>query len=219
MLYVLRVSLPDQPGSLGDVAATLGTIGADIVSLRVIDRDSFNAVDEICVAGTGMSPERLRVAVESVPGVVCEIVRRIARVPDPLGGLQLADKLARIEAEPYECLAEGLPEALGATWALVMRVTSDGPRAEAVSSDAPPFGVMETPWLPITGPRKLPLGHWAPTNWRMHRFELAAAPLSDPFEFVIVGRWAGMRFRPTELRQLGLLSDMAVRARRVLAPA
>ncbi|MEX0874376.1 MAG: hypothetical protein WD646_12955 [Actinomycetota bacterium] len=219
MLYVLRVSLPDQPGSLGEVCAALGGIGADIVSLRVIDRDSFNAVDEICVAGTGISPERIRTAVESAPGVVVEIVRRIARVLDPLGALQLADKLARIEAEPYESLCEGLPEALGATWALAMKVTGDGPVAIATSADSPPHGVMETPWLPITGPRKLPLGHWAPTNWRMHRFELAAAPLSDPFEFVIVGRWAGMRFRPTELRQIGLLSDLAVRARRVLAPA
>ena len=50
-----------------------------------------------------------------------------------------------------------------------------------------------------------------PPSWRLHRYELAASPLDEPNRFVIVGRPTGMRFTTVELRQLELLTDMAVR--------
>ncbi|MGH2760686.1 MAG: amino acid-binding protein [Actinomycetota bacterium] len=214
VLYVLRVSLPDRPGSLGQLASELGRLPADIVSLRVIDRDSFQAIDEICVEGEGLSPEKLREAAQRAPSVMVETVRRIARVPDPLGGLVLADRLARGVGSPLLTLVEGLPDALGAAWALALSVEADGAQVGAASSEAPSPGLMDTPWLPLTKARRLPLGEWAPMNWRMHRFELAAAPLATAFDFVLIGRWAGMRFRPSELRQLELLADMAIRSDR-----
>jgi hypothetical protein len=219
VLYVLRVSLPDRPGSLGQLASEIGRLPADIVSLRVIDRDSFQAVDEICVEGEGISPEKLREAAQRAPSVMVETVRRIARVPDPLSGLVLADRLARGAGNPLLTLVEGLPDALGAAWALAITVEPDGAQVGAASSEAPNPGVMDTPWLPLTKARRLPLGDWAPMNWRMHRFELAAAPVSSAFDFVIVGRWAGMRFRPSELRQLELLTDMAMRTDRSMSAA
>lgn len=211
MLYVLRVSLPDRPGSLGTLASELGELGADIVSLRVIERDSFQAVDEICVEGEALSPERIKQAAERTPSAMVETVRRISRVPDPLSGLVLADRLARGLGDPMLTLVEGLPNALTAAWAMALSHERDGAQIGAVSADAPAPGLMETPWLPLTGARRLPIGDWAPTNWRMHRYELAVAPLATPMRYVIVGRWAGMRFRPSELRQLELLADMAVR--------
>ena len=214
MLYVLRVALPDRPGSLGQLASELGALGADIVSLRVIDRDSFQAVDEICVEGEGLSPERIRDSAQRAPSVIVETVRRIARIPDPLSALALADRIVRGAGDPVHTLVEGLPDALSAAWALALSVERDGSQIGASSADAPNPGVMDTPWLPLTGARRLPLGDWAPVNWRMHNFELSAAPLSSSFDFVIVGRWAGMRFRPSELRQLELLADMATRAAR-----
>src|SRR3954470_2900700 len=45
--YHLRVTLPDRPGSLGSLAAALGRAGADIESVAVVERDSFDAVDDI----------------------------------------------------------------------------------------------------------------------------------------------------------------------------
>jgi hypothetical protein len=212
MLYVMRVSLPDRPGSLGQLASELGRLPADIVSLRVIERDSFQAVDEICIEGEGLSPERLREAAGKAPSVMVETVRRIARIPDPLSGLVLADSLVRGIGDPLLTLVEGLPDALTAAWAMALSSEPDGAQVGAASADAPGLGLMDTPWLPLTGARRLPLGEWAPANWRMHRFQLAVAPLSNSLQFVIVGRWAGMRFRPSELRQLELLTDMAIRS-------
>ncbi len=212
MLYVMRVFLPDRPGSLGQLATELGNLPSDIVSLRVIDRDAFQAVDEICIEGEGLSPEKVRAAADRAPGVMVESLRRIARVPDPLAGLALADRLARRIGDPTRTLVEGLPDALTAAWALALTAEADGAQGGAASPEAPVPGLIDTPWLPLTSARRLPLGDWAPMNWRMHGFELAAAPLSSSFHFVIVGRWAGMRFRVSELRQLELLADMSVRA-------
>jgi hypothetical protein len=49
MLLRLRVELPDRPGSLGQVARTLGVVGADIVSVIVLERAQGRAVDDFTV--------------------------------------------------------------------------------------------------------------------------------------------------------------------------
>jgi hypothetical protein len=195
------------------VAGALGALPADIVSLRVIDREHRHAVDEICVEAQGILPDAMRDAVQAVPATVVETIRRIERIPDPLAALEVADRLVRRDGHPIETLIEGLPEALPASWAMALDA-ADGPLVRVASNGAPPPGDLDTPWLPLVGARRLELGERMPPRWRMSRFELAAAPLDSASSFVIVGRWAGMRFRTSELRSLELLSDLAVRSLR-----
>ena len=38
MSFLIRVQLPDKPGALGAVATALGGIGADILSVDVVER-------------------------------------------------------------------------------------------------------------------------------------------------------------------------------------
>jgi hypothetical protein len=47
--YLLRVELDDRPGSLGSLALALGSVGADILSLDVIERGSGSAIDDLVV--------------------------------------------------------------------------------------------------------------------------------------------------------------------------
>jgi hypothetical protein len=212
MLYVLRVSLPDIPGSLGSAATALSAVGANIVNLRVIDRDGNHAFDEICVEAESVLPEDLRKAVEGCPGVVVETIRRISRIPDPLGALTLADRLARGEGPPIDVLISGLPDALSASWAMALEASDRGLATLSATPDAPAPGILEAPWLPLVGARRLEVTDRMPPGWRMHRYELGAAPLDDPKRFLIIGRPTGMRLSASELRQLELLADMAVRA-------
>jgi hypothetical protein len=212
VLYVLRVSLPDVPGSLGAAATALSEVGANIVSLRVIDRDGNHAFDEVCVEAESVLPEDIRTAVEKCPGVVVETIRRIARIPDPLAALTLADRLARGEGPPIDVLVSGLPDAFSASWATALEASDGGMVVIAATPEAPATGVLEAPWLPLVGARRLEVTDRMPPGWRMHRYELAAAPLDAPARFVLVGRPTGMRFIAGELRQLELLADMAVRA-------
>ena len=213
VLYVMRVSLPDVPGTLGATATALSNVGANIVSLRVIDRDANHAFDEICIEATSLLPEDLRRAVEGAGrGVVVETIRRIPRIPDPLGALTLADRLARGEGPPVEVLVKGLPEAMSSSWAMALESIDGELRVVSATPDAPSPGILEAPWLPLIGARRLEVTDRMPPGWRLHRYELAAAPLDEPHRFVLIGRPTGMRFIGNDLRQLELLADMAVRS-------
>jgi hypothetical protein len=213
MLYTVRLSLPDRPGTLGSIATSISHVPASILTLRVVEHDGDYAVDELVVKAEGASPEALRDAAQAIPGVAVECVRRVQSEPDPLAALLLADRLNRGIGPPIQSLVDGLPEALPAAWAIAFDV-QDELTLLATSPDAPVPGMLETPWLPLEGARRLHFGEWLPQRWRMSRFELAAAPLGSPTAFVIVGRWPGMRFRPAELRQLDILTGMALRAPR-----
>ena len=47
---VSRIELVDRPGSLGSLAVALGSAGADILSLDVVERMSGYAIDDLVVA-------------------------------------------------------------------------------------------------------------------------------------------------------------------------
>ena len=47
--YLLRVQLEDRPGSLGSLAVALGSVGADILSLDVVERGTGYAIDDLVV--------------------------------------------------------------------------------------------------------------------------------------------------------------------------
>ena len=48
MAFLLRVELPDVPGSLGALATALGTAGADIEAIEIVEhRAGGVAVDDV----------------------------------------------------------------------------------------------------------------------------------------------------------------------------
>lgn len=65
--YLLRVYLQDRPGSLGLLAVQLGSVGADILSLEVVERADGYAVDDLVVeVAPGSLPDTLITAAEKV---------------------------------------------------------------------------------------------------------------------------------------------------------
>ena len=70
MSYLLRVRLTDRPGSLGSLAVALGSVGADILSLDVVERGEGFAVDDIVVdLGPQSLPDTLITAAEALDGI------------------------------------------------------------------------------------------------------------------------------------------------------
>lgn len=47
--YLLRIELVDRPGSLGSLAVALGSVGADILSLDVVERAAGYAIDDLVI--------------------------------------------------------------------------------------------------------------------------------------------------------------------------
>ena len=129
MLLRVRVALPDRPGSLGQVARTLGVAGADIVQVVVLERLGGRAVDDFTVVWPGGSGvERLRAGLASMPGVRVDGIWRA--IGAPVGGGFDAELLARVATNPEDGIAilvDAIPALLAADWAAVLSVPSDWP--------------------------------------------------------------------------------------------
>lgn len=127
MLLRVRVTLPDRPGTLGQVARTLGVCGADIVQVVVLERLGGRAVDDFTVVWPGAARlERLLVGLAAIPGVRVDGVWRAIGAPTTTG--QDAELLAQIAANPADgvaTLVDAVPGLLAADWAVAAVVPLD----------------------------------------------------------------------------------------------
>jgi ACT domain-containing protein len=80
--YLLRVSLPDRPGALGQVASRIGAVGGDIVAIDILSRGEGQAVDEFVVELAGEElMDLLHHEIHEVDGVRLVDVVRHPRAP------------------------------------------------------------------------------------------------------------------------------------------
>lgn len=214
MLFSLRISLPDRPGTLGLVASAFGRGGANILTLDVVGSEGDLAVDDMVVEAPEGLTRALLLAREDVPGLVVEELTPHEAFEDLMSSLELAVVLA----EPAKCslqvLVERLPEALRADWCAVVRGGSEGLEVLDSGVGAPRLEGIGGSWLPVERVRRLPPADWMPASWTigpgsnggLGKFELAAAPLDEPFTAVMVARRERPQFRKSELRELELLA-------------
>ena len=205
--YLLRVVLPDRPGMLGAVATALGEVGADILSLDVVERGPAGAVDDLLVElPPGGLVDRLITSAQSVTGVYVESVRPYAGAPDLHRDLELVDALAAAPHEALQVLVDHAPGVFRAGWALAL---VEG-RIVAASRGAPedaPSGLPVT-----TAARRVDAGElWVPEHWRLLGTELAIAPLGAG-GVILLGRPGGPMFRASEVLRLAHLAGVTATA-------
>ncbi|MGH3468779.1 MAG: amino acid-binding protein [Thermocrispum sp.] len=207
MSFLLRVQLPDSPGSLGAVAGALGAVNADILSVDVVERSGGVAVDDMVVELPGGSlPDALITAAESIDGVVVDAVRPYAGVLDTHRELELVEEIASAPARGLALLAEGVPRIVRAGWALVV---GSGAERLAASGAAPEAEVGDLPWMPLERATILDAEDaWIPATWRELGTELAATPLGKPDRALLVGRPGGPMFRAAEVARLAHLAGI-----------
>lgn len=127
MLLRVRVTLPDRPGALGQVARTLGVAGADIVQVVVLERLGGRAVDDFTVVWPGAARvERLQAGLAAIPGVQVDGVWKA--IGAPVSGGHDAELLAQVAANPADGLAtlvDAVPGLLAADWAAAAVVPAD----------------------------------------------------------------------------------------------
>jgi hypothetical protein len=208
--YLLRLMLPDRPGALGAVATALGRVGADILSVDVIERGPGSAMDDFVVE---LPPDRLAdslvSAAATVPGVQVESIRPYAGQIDPHRELELLEALARDPHSSLPVLADGVARIFRAGWALVLGAPVAGQsRVLASGGAAPELGSLPAPWWPPTPARVLSTeDDWVPADWSRLGTELAIAPLGGDAG-LLVGRPA-LRWLPSELVRLQHLAAIA----------
>jgi ACT domain-containing protein len=207
--YLLRIVLPDRPGALGAVASALGEVGADILSLDVVERSPGCAIDDLVL---DLPPERLAdslvSAATTVPGVRVEYIRPYAGQTDPFRELELLERLAAQPEQSMQLLAQGVARIFRAGWALVLDAPTDGhARVLASGGGAPEVPTVPTPWWPPAPTRVLDaVGEWAPPDWERLGTELAVTPLGE--RALLVGR-PTLRWLPAEMLRLQHLAAIA----------
>ena len=220
MSYLLRLVVPDRPGTLGAVATALGEAGIDIVSVDVLERGNGVAVDDIVVElPADRVADSLITAATAVPGVQVESLRPFAGPMDTHRELDLLEALAPAGEGTAKVLAAELPRVFRAGWAVVLSGSVEELGVLAASDAAPSLDGLHAPWLPLTTPLLLPSdGEWVPVRWQEMAVEMMAAPLDPEGTAVLIGRSGGPAFRRSELLRLAHLTGLAATVAR-LPPA
>lgn len=217
MSYLLRVVLPDRPGSLGAVATALGNTGADILAVDVVEqRPDGCAVDDFVLdLPPGRMPDGLVSACRAVDGVEVEFVGRYQ------AGAQLHRDLEAVEAmtmdpgRAEEVLVDLIPAVFPACWGLLLADAGDGRvRVLRASGGAPETDGFHPPWL--CAGRAVTVAAddtWAPPSWA--DVIAAVAPLDDTGRVVVAGRNGGPEILASEVARLAHLTALAGTVRRV----
>ncbi|WP_067457606.1 amino acid-binding protein [Actinomadura macra] len=200
MLLRIRIRLPDRPGSLGQVARTLGAAGADVAQMAVLERDNGRALDDFTVSWpVGADPGRLRDGLGSVPGVD---VLGIWPTAEPQGAFPDAAVIGQVAAVPErgaEILADAVPAILSADWAGLAEVGADGAAALVHAS----VGGMAGAELPVLEPLR-PRAFTAPDG-----AQYAICPLTEGVGALVVSRTGAPPFHQTEVLRLEQLAGAA----------
>jgi hypothetical protein len=164
MLLRVRVTLPDRPGALGQVARTLGVAGADIVQVVVLERLGGRAVDDFTVVWPGAARvERLMAGLAAIPGVQVDGVWRA--IGAPVAGGHDAELLAQVAANPADGLAtlvDAVPGLLAADWAAAAVVPADW-ASRSAAAPRPLLAEAEQPEPPVTSGREPDVAY---ASWR-----------------------------------------------------
>lgn len=207
MSYLLRVTIDDRPGSLGQLAVSLGSVAADIISLEVIERGDGWAVDDIVVdLPLGALPDTLITAAAKA-GAHVDSVRPYAGVLDTHRELELVDHVATAHGDRLQILVDDAPHVLRTSWATVVTATDSGAAVTVCGSPGAPETPLESAsWLPLPAATTVdPHDGGVPQAWRDSDTRLVAAPLDGANRALLLGRVGGPDFRPAEVARLGYL--------------
>lgn len=204
LTYIVRVWLPDRPGALGQVASRIGSVGAEIVGIDILERGAGRAVDELAVQLPDPGLVDLLISeVRAVDGVDVEEIRRVdGDAHDPRSdALETAALLlgASDRSQLLDSVVVHGRRLLGGTWAAIVQLFDD--EVVAVDGDAPP-----TAWLSafVAGSRAGSLdaaGERGPDD-------VVWAPMPASDLALVVGRTA-TGFRARERRQVAALARIS----------
>jgi len=134
--YLIRVQLPDRPGALGAVASRVGSVGGDVISIDILERERGIVVDEL---GVGLAADDLigllRDEILEVDGVIIESIRPVEG-PLPDRDMELLGMASELlgqtsTTELLELLVSRVRRSMAATFAVVFEHTT----AELVIGD------------------------------------------------------------------------------------
>jgi hypothetical protein len=209
MPYLLRVELPDVPGSLGRVATAIGEAGGDIEAIEIVEKNADGyAVDDVLLETLpGVMPDSLVSVCNQLDEVRVLWISRYGAGGNLFLDLEAVEALTQSPATARDELVDLMPITFRADWALRVRHTGAGVKILHSTSAAPEVIDGEVDWFPLERSARLDI----PEDWERWTSTLvAAAPLGDPEELVLFGRRGGPEILDSELARLEHLAALAV---------
>lgn len=202
---MLRVKLPDRPGSLGRVATALGTVRADISAVEVVDRGDGWAVDDFILSmPPDAQPDALLTACANIEDVEVVWVSYYPEAWNLEADIDVLNRMLDNPALAERTLVDAAPSVFHVSWAFAvdrdaMAVTHRTERAPELSAqhlatlgDLRSAHTLDQP------------ADWAP-GWGAA--VMAVAPFRDRHS-IVVGREGGPEFRRSELARLRHLAAL-----------
>ncbi len=194
MPFLLRVELPDVPGSLGRLATAIGEAGGDIEAIEIVEkRHDGTALDDVLLETESM-PDSIVSACNALEGVQVVWISRYAAGGNLVMDLEAVEEITAKPQEAVERLVDMLPDVFRVDWGARVH------RAKGVvhGTTAVP---AELTFTEIEGPTRIE-GDDDVT--------LYAAARLDGNEIIVVGRRGGPDFVDSEIARLGHLVGLAV---------
>jgi ACT domain len=205
-VFLMRVTLPDRPGSLGAVATAIGHSNGDINAVEIVEkRDGYVVDDFIVDLPNNQLPETIVAACQHLPDVHVEW---ISRYPEG-GGLQSdLEALERMTAEPEnaaETLASLCPVVFRSHWAVMIELSPE-PKATFSTTLAPDLTAELIGQLaPFDATHRVELSSgWVP-GWGDST--VVVTPLTQD-RVIAIGRLGGPAFLDSEIARLNHLAAL-----------
>src|SRR3954447_9016970 len=137
--FLLRVELPDVPGSLGRVASAIGEAGGGIEAIGIGEhRPDGTAVDDVLLEmAPGMMPDSVVSACNILDGVHVVWCSRYAAGGQLFLDLEVVEQLTENPEIALDVLVDMLPPAFRADWAVRLCRTDSGVKRVHGTSAAP----------------------------------------------------------------------------------
>jgi len=195
-MLLLRVELPNVPGSLGRLATAIGAAGGDIEALEIVEKraDGIDVDDVLLDMVDGAMPDSVVSACNGVEGVKVLWISRYLAGGNLFPDLEVVESLTADPSAALDSLITVLPVAFRCEWAARVAVTDPGLEIERASEGAP----SEIDLVPGEGLGRQELGD-----------DLVAIAPAGHARFVVLGRRGGPEFLDSELARLGHLVALA----------
>ncbi|GAW50383.1 amino acid-binding ACT domain-containing protein [Nocardioides sp. PD653] len=195
MPYLVRVELPDIPGSLGRVATAIGMAGGDIEAIEIVEkRHDGTAVDDVLLEmAPGTMPDSIVSACNALDDVRVVWINRYAAGGNLFLDLEAVEELTADPERALNRLVDLLPVTFRADW---------GARVSKVDGIVHATGAapQDLTWVPVERAELL-----ATDDDNIH-----CGVRLNKTEIVIIGRRGGPEFLDSEIARLGHLVGLAV---------
>lgn len=201
MPFLLRVELPDVPGSLGRLASAIGEAGGDIEAIEIVEkRHDGTALDDVLLElPPGAMPDSIVSACHALEGVRVVWISRYAAGGNLFLDLEAVEELTSNPTEAVNRLVDLLPVTFRADWAARVHRTHGVVHAtEAAPADLAFAEIERTERVEAAG----------------DDVNVVVGARLGGNEVVLLGRRGGPVFLDSEVARVGHLAGLAVTIQR-----